>query len=144
MAGQKFQYDESGNTFLYFLLSFLAFILFPCTYYFWPTPEDKSKWSSLSIRDYTVEASSRLPDVDSRNNTLFTLYKDNETKSHFIIFQTLSLVWQWKLEPYTIQYKHRELVLSRSDAIAGRNGKNSILSLSSTIPVPRGISILSK
>jgi len=36
MAGQKFQYDESGATFFYFLLSFLALILIPGTYYWWP------------------------------------------------------------------------------------------------------------
>lgn len=33
MAGQKFQYDESGSTFVYFLLSFLALLLIPSTYY---------------------------------------------------------------------------------------------------------------
>lgn len=33
MGGQKFQYDESGGTFVYFLLSFLALILVPSTYY---------------------------------------------------------------------------------------------------------------
>ncbi|XP_008557153.1 translocation protein SEC63 homolog [Microplitis demolitor] len=36
MGGQKFQYDESGGTFFYFLLSFLALILVPGTYYLWP------------------------------------------------------------------------------------------------------------
>lgn len=36
MAGQKFQYDESGSTFFYFILSFLALILIPATFYFWP------------------------------------------------------------------------------------------------------------
>ncbi|XP_011307375.1 translocation protein SEC63 homolog [Fopius arisanus] len=36
MSGQKFQYDESGGTFFYFLLSFLALILVPGTYYLWP------------------------------------------------------------------------------------------------------------
>lgn len=36
MAGQKFQYDESGATFFYFLLSFLALLLIPGTYYWWP------------------------------------------------------------------------------------------------------------
>lgn len=37
MGGQTFQYDESGSTFFYFLLSFLALILIPGTWYFWPT-----------------------------------------------------------------------------------------------------------
>lgn len=36
MGGQKFQYDESGGTFFYFLLSFLALLLIPGTYYWWP------------------------------------------------------------------------------------------------------------
>ncbi|XP_075164182.1 translocation protein Sec63 [Haematobia irritans] len=36
MAGQKFQYDESGGTFYYFLLSFLALVLIPTTIYYWP------------------------------------------------------------------------------------------------------------
>ncbi|KAF5278898.1 hypothetical protein FQA39_LY18324 [Lamprigera yunnana] len=48
MGGQKFQYDESGGTFFYFLLSFLALILIPATYYYWPRktkpdPEEESK-----------------------------------------------------------------------------------------------------
>lgn len=36
MGGQKFQYDDSGGTFFYFLLSFLALILIPATFYYWP------------------------------------------------------------------------------------------------------------
>ncbi|CAD7082952.1 unnamed protein product [Hermetia illucens] len=36
MGGQKFQYDESGGTFYYFLLSFLALVLIPTTIYAWP------------------------------------------------------------------------------------------------------------
>lgn len=39
MGGQKFQYDESGGTFFYFLLSFLALILIPATFYYWPRKE---------------------------------------------------------------------------------------------------------
>ncbi|XP_076296029.1 translocation protein Sec63 [Lasioglossum baleicum] len=36
MSGQKFQYDESGGKFFYVLLSFLALLLIPGTYYLWP------------------------------------------------------------------------------------------------------------
>ncbi|TDG52912.1 hypothetical protein AWZ03_000455 [Drosophila navojoa] len=45
MAGQKFQYDESGGTFYYFVLSFLALVLIPTTIYYWPRKkkEDLSK-----------------------------------------------------------------------------------------------------
>ncbi|GFT64454.1 translocation protein SEC63 homolog [Nephila pilipes] len=36
MSGTRFQYDESGSTFFYFLLSFEALVVVPCTYYFYP------------------------------------------------------------------------------------------------------------
>lgn len=44
MAGQKFQYDESGGTFFYFLLSFLALILIPTTLYYWPRKKKEGEW----------------------------------------------------------------------------------------------------
>ena len=44
MGGQKFQYDESGSTFVYFLLSFLALILIPCTYYCLFKKKEESKY----------------------------------------------------------------------------------------------------
>ncbi|CAB3372878.1 Hypothetical predicted protein [Cloeon dipterum] len=49
MGGQKFQYDESGGTFFYFLISFLALLLVPGTYYYWPrsTVEDPEKERKL-------------------------------------------------------------------------------------------------
>jgi len=53
MAGSKFQYDESGGTFFYFLLSFLALVVIPCTYYFWPqesSPETNGKRIKLITR----------------------------------------------------------------------------------------------
>lgn len=51
MPKTNFQYDESGNTFYYFLLTFLGIILFPSTYYFWPQeekvdPEKKKKYTA--------------------------------------------------------------------------------------------------
>lgn len=43
MTGQKFEYDESGSTFFYFLTCFLGLILVPCTFYFWPAGESEGK-----------------------------------------------------------------------------------------------------
>lgn len=44
MSKAKFTYDESGATFYYFVLSFLALILVPSTYYCWPRePQDDKK-----------------------------------------------------------------------------------------------------
>ncbi|XP_027216426.1 translocation protein SEC63 homolog isoform X4 [Penaeus vannamei] len=43
MAGQKFEYDESGSTFFYFLTCFLGLILVPCTFYFWPAGESEAE-----------------------------------------------------------------------------------------------------
>jgi translocation protein SEC63 len=49
MSKAKFTYDESGATFFYFVLSFLALILVPSTYYFWPNePQDEE--SKLDCR----------------------------------------------------------------------------------------------
>lgn len=43
MGGQKFEYDESGSTFFYFVLSFLALILVPATFYYWPRKKKEGK-----------------------------------------------------------------------------------------------------
>lgn len=43
MAGQQFQYDDSGNTFFYFLTSFVALIVIPATYYLWPRDQHAGK-----------------------------------------------------------------------------------------------------
>ncbi|XP_064081313.1 translocation protein SEC63 homolog isoform X1 [Macrobrachium nipponense] len=56
MGGQKFQYDESGSTFFYFLTSFLALVLIPCTYYFWPAAvneeEQEKEQCEVVLRKY--------------------------------------------------------------------------------------------
>lgn len=53
MAGQQFQYDDSGNTFFYFLTSFVGLIVIPATYYLWP-------------RDQNAGESCRQQPVDTR------------------------------------------------------------------------------
>ena len=40
----KFEYDENGAKFVYFVLSFYAMIIIPLTYYLWPKKEVKSKF----------------------------------------------------------------------------------------------------
>lgn len=39
----KFEYDENGAKFVYFILAFYAMIIVPCTYIFWPKKHVKSK-----------------------------------------------------------------------------------------------------
>ena len=61
MPKTNFQYDESGNTFYYFLLTFLGIILFPSTYYFWPAeekvdPEKKKKYMAHARDSIYAEA----------------------------------------------------------------------------------------
>jgi len=61
MPKTNFQYDESGNTFYYFLLTFLGIILFPSTFYFWPTeekvdPEKKKKYQAHARDSIYAEA----------------------------------------------------------------------------------------
>jgi len=61
MPKTNFQYDESGNTFYYFLLTFLGIILFPSTYYFWPAeekvdPDKKKKYQAHARGSIYAEA----------------------------------------------------------------------------------------
>lgn len=48
MAGQQFQYDDSGNTFFYFLTSFVGLIVIPATYYLWPRDQNAGKARCLT------------------------------------------------------------------------------------------------
>ncbi|OXB67973.1 hypothetical protein ASZ78_006609 [Callipepla squamata] len=48
MAGQQFQYDDSGNTFFYFLTSFVGLIVIPATYYLWPRDQHAEVFVFLS------------------------------------------------------------------------------------------------
>lgn len=51
MAGQKFQYDESGGTFYYFILSFLALLLIPSTFYFWPKKKILGEYGEVTVNN---------------------------------------------------------------------------------------------
>jgi translocation protein SEC63 len=37
----KFEYDENGAKFVYFVLAFYAMVLIPITYFFWPKKTEK-------------------------------------------------------------------------------------------------------
>uniref|UniRef100_A0A8C9C8X8 Translocation protein SEC63 homolog n=1 Tax=Phocoena sinus TaxID=42100 RepID=A0A8C9C8X8_PHOSS len=50
MAGQQFQYDDSGNTFFYFLTSFVGLIVIPATYYLWPRDQNAEQNRLKNIR----------------------------------------------------------------------------------------------
>ncbi|KAJ8355658.1 hypothetical protein SKAU_G00184520 [Synaphobranchus kaupii] len=50
MAGQQFQYDDSGNTFFYFLTSFVGLIVIPATYYLWPKDQNAEQLRLKSLR----------------------------------------------------------------------------------------------
>ncbi|RXN00062.1 Translocation protein SEC63-like [Acipenser ruthenus] len=49
MAGQQFQYDDSGNTFFYFLTSFVGLIVIPATYYFWPRDQNAATIEKVAL-----------------------------------------------------------------------------------------------
>uniref|UniRef100_A0A7N6B8A6 Translocation protein SEC63 homolog n=1 Tax=Anabas testudineus TaxID=64144 RepID=A0A7N6B8A6_ANATE len=50
MAGQQFQYDDNGNTFFYFLTSFVGLIVIPATYYLWPRDQNAEQLRLKSLR----------------------------------------------------------------------------------------------
>lgn len=45
----KFQYDEQGDSFVYFVLAFLVLVLCPSSYFFWPRVEVDGKVSLKSV-----------------------------------------------------------------------------------------------
>ena len=82
MPKTNFQYDESGNTFYYFLLTFLGIILFPSTYYFWPQeekvdPEKKKKYQAHArdsiYAEACLEKGNVLNHYDVKNFTIIFL-----------------------------------------------------------------------
>jgi len=58
MGKTNFQYDETGNTYYYVLLTFLGLILIPATYFMWPSfeaedpidPEKRKKYVSAAAK----------------------------------------------------------------------------------------------
>ena len=49
MARAQLEYDESGSTFYYFLISFYGIILLPITYFLWPRKDDGKTKSEVGI-----------------------------------------------------------------------------------------------
>lgn len=90
MAGQKFQYDESGGTFFYFLLSFLALILIPATLYYWPRKKKEGTCYQLIISGKTC-----------------TPHKNNSSSSSSFLQCALCgffYCWLWHLRMFRVMY----------------------------------------
>ncbi|KAJ7401844.1 hypothetical protein BTVI_92071 [Pitangus sulphuratus] len=63
MAGQQFQYDDSGNTFFYFLTSFVGLIVIPATYYLWPRDQHAENPAFVALGGVEVQLDSLTFDV---------------------------------------------------------------------------------
>lgn len=72
MGGQKFEYDESGSTFFYFVLSFLALILVPATFYYWPRKRKEGK--SQIMFSYTFYVLKLYAAMSTLKFNLYELY----------------------------------------------------------------------
>lgn len=86
MGGQKFQYDENGGTFLYFLLSFLALILIPATYYWWPHKSDQK----------VVDEDAQCGCEGCKKKKL-VLYTNDPYKNVKILLRKLAILGGWLL-----------------------------------------------
>ncbi|XP_053572244.1 LOW QUALITY PROTEIN: translocation protein SEC63 homolog [Bombina bombina] len=76
MAGQQFQYDDSGNTFFYFLTSFLGLIVIPATYYLWPRDQNSEQIRLKNIRHiYRSCLWYQLKSIKPQKNIIPTLKK---------------------------------------------------------------------
>ncbi|KAG8444697.1 hypothetical protein GDO86_009750 [Hymenochirus boettgeri] len=76
MAGQQFQYDDSGNTFFYFLTSFVGLIVIPATYYLWPRDQNSEQIRLKNIRHiYRSCLWYQLKSIKPQRNLLPTIKK---------------------------------------------------------------------
>ncbi|KAM4694567.1 translocation protein SEC63 homolog [Discoglossus pictus] len=76
MAGQQFQYDDSGNTFFYFLTSFVGLIVIPATYYLWPRDQNSEQLRLKNIRHiYRSCLWYQLKSIKPQKNIIPTLKK---------------------------------------------------------------------
>ncbi|XP_053566580.1 translocation protein SEC63 homolog [Bombina bombina] len=76
MAGQQFQYDDSGNTFFYFLTSFVGLIVIPATYYLWPRDQNSEQIRLKNIRHiYRSCLWYQLKSIKPQKNIIPTLKK---------------------------------------------------------------------
>lgn len=92
MAGQKFQYDESGGTFFYFLLSFLALILIPTTLYYWPRKKKEGSFMIFILTNFNCclqQKSSAFQHGSHRTHT--------HTPEHLLFGQICLTYAKWEL-----------------------------------------------
>lgn len=74
MSKAKFTYDESGATFFYFVLSFLALILVPSTYYLWPN----------ELQEDDTKAECRCGGCQSKRQQLGDFYKWKRSRRRIV------------------------------------------------------------
>nr|VZI35749.1 unnamed protein product [Spirometra erinaceieuropaei] len=63
MPADRFQFDDSGDTFCCFLVALFTVVLLPLTYFFWPKPEPRESNESLKKR-------CQCPPCQVKRNTL--------------------------------------------------------------------------
>lgn len=59
----KFQYDEQGDSFVYFVLAFLVLLLVPSSYFFWPRLEVNGEQFLPSETSLCLSNSMKMPHV---------------------------------------------------------------------------------
>jgi len=116
MGKTNFQYDESGTTFYYVLLTFLGLILFPSTYYFWPAeekidPEKKKKYQAYAKEtvywEACIEKGERLEKKDpwkkARNRLVISFIFIGWVLFAMIIYQISQFDYEMaNFDPYEI------------------------------------------
>lgn len=95
MAGAKFEYDESGNTFFYFLFSFFALILLPLTYYLWPKEEDDDRVQD--VEELSIFEPCRQKMEKLRANAPMDRAKKRLVKLVIIVLWVILLVLAYKV-----------------------------------------------
>jgi len=111
MAGAKFEYDESGNTFFYFLFSFFALILLPLTYYLWPKEEEDDRVQD--VEELSIFEPCRQKIEKLRANAPMDRAKKRLVKLVIIVLWVILLVLAYKvsqLERDHVEYNPYEIL----------------------------------
>ncbi|XP_031550222.1 translocation protein SEC63 homolog [Actinia tenebrosa] len=103
MAGAKFEYDDKGTTFYYFVISFYGLILVPLTYYIWffTKVEDQEKKNDRACN---------CPPCLEKRHRLIKVKPKSKTIRYFSLFALVVLWALFVYGGYRISQFEREFV----------------------------------
>ncbi|XP_064404076.1 translocation protein SEC63 homolog [Halichondria panicea] len=101
MARAKLEYDDSGSTFFYFLISFYLLILLPLTYYLWPKKKTEKPPDYLVCQCGPCVSKKALLDREKPSNT----YKNIAKVALLVVLWALLVFMVYKVATADHEYQ---------------------------------------